>query len=279
MTTKEEHCYPKTGINHYVAEYIKTLPNLTGKFVLDIPCGDGRASYEFFKKGATVKAFDLFPGFMKLNTVKAEYADLTGTLPIESNSIDYIICQEGIEHVPNQLRVLEEFNRVLKTGGTLLITAPHLSHVRARIAHFFLESDCWTRMPPTEIDSIWFAENNSNKLYFGHFFLPGAQHLQSLLTLSGFQVTKRIKTDLGNASLGFGVLLYPVFVFVTFLSWVFYRRKNIHIPQRKKDQIFWERIKLNLSPKTLFCKHIFWVLKKESELNEITIKLKNMRRE
>lgn len=278
MTTEERYNFPKRGINRYVAEYISTLTDLSGKVVLDIPCGDGRASYEFIKKGAEVKAFDLFPHFMKLKEIKAEYADLTEILPIESNSVDYIICQEGIEHVPNQLKLLEEFNRVLKEDGILLITTPNYSQVSARLSRLFLESDYWQRMPPTEIDSIWFAENDSNKLYFGHLFLLGVQHFQSLLTFAGFKTEKRIKTEIGNTSLILGIMLYPLFVCVTLVSWMFYKRKNTHVEQVTRDKILRKRVKLNLLPKTLFCKHIFWVLHKENELHEVVAKLKKMHR-
>lgn len=200
MPTQKTNNYPKKGINRYVSEYIRNLPDLTGKVVLDIPCGDGRATHEFTRKGATVKAFDLFPNFMKLNGVSADYADLSDTLPLEDNSIDYIICQEGIEHMSNQHGVFEEFNRVLKKDGILLLTTPNYSHVRARLSHLFLETDYWKRMPPTEIDSIWFTENDSNKLYFGHLFLLGAQKLQTLLSISGFQTNKRLKTVLSYLS-------------------------------------------------------------------------------
>jgi len=278
MTKHDNYNFPKTGINKYVTEYIRSMPDLTGKIVLDIPCGDGRASYEFKKKGATIIALDIFPHFIKLDDVSAKYADLSETLPVESGSIDYIICEEGIEHVPNQLKVLEEFNRVLKKDGTLLITTPNNSHVRARLSHFLLETDYWKRMPPTEIDGVWFAESNTDKLYFGHLFLLGVQHFQSLLTFTGFKVNRRIKTHIGNTSLILGIVMYPLFVLFSLLPYILYKKKIHHVEQDKKKEILWERVKLNLSPKTLFYKHIFWELHKESNLDEVITKLKDMQR-
>ncbi len=275
---KNDNKYPNKGIHKFVQDYIRDLPDLHGKTVLDIPCGDGRASYEFIKKGANVKAFDLFPSFMKLDDIKAGYADLAEDLPIEDRSVDYIICQEGIEHIPNQLQVLSEFNRVLKKGGTLLITTPSNSHVRARLSNFFLESDYWKRMPPTEIDGVWFAENSSDKLYFGHLFLLSVQHFQSLLMFSGFKTNERVRTKIGNTSLVLGVLLYPLFAFFTILSYISYRPKNKHIDINERKEILLDRVKLNLHPTTLFCKHIFWVVQKESNLNEVANRLKSMQR-
>ena len=275
----EDYGFPTSGINRFVSNFIRALPDLTGKLVVDIPCGDGRASHEFRKRGAIVKAFDLYPEFIKLKDISAEYADLSDRLPLDDNSVDIIICQEGIEHIPNQLLLLQEFNRVLKKNGTLLITTPNNSHVRARLSMFLLESDYWKRMPVTEIDGVWFSEKESNKLYFGHLFLLGVHHFQTLLSISGFRVKQRIRTKLGTTSLLLGIPLYPFFLLLTLLSFLFYRRKNKHITQQQKDTILRERVKLNLSAKTLFCKHIFWVMEKDKSIDEVILQLKLMSRE
>ncbi len=164
--------------------------------MVDIPCGDGRASYEFLQKGAQIIALDLFPEFMSVDGVLAKYADLAEKLPLKDESVNYIICQEGIEHIPNQLNVLQEFNRVLKKDGIVLITTLNNSHIRARLPHFLFETDFYKRMPPTEIDGVWFANNSQDKLYFGHLFLLGVQHFQTLITISGFKTKKHITTDM-----------------------------------------------------------------------------------
>ncbi|MDD5401288.1 MAG: class I SAM-dependent methyltransferase [Sulfurimonas sp.] len=275
---KYEYDFPKKGINKYTTQYIRNLPDLTGKIVLDIPCGDGRASYEFKKKGAEVKAFDLFPDFMKLTDIESKYADLSEELPIESESVDYIICQEGIEHIPNQLKVLQEFNRVLKKDAILLITTPNDSQIKVRMSNFLLETDLWKRMPPTEVDSIWFAENDTNKLYYGHLFLLGAQHFQTLLTLSGFKTKKRIKTDFSTSSLILGVVFYPVLAVMTFLAYFLYKDENKHVEEKARKRILFDRAILNLLPTTLFNKHIFWEIKKESNNIETISKLRQMYR-
>ncbi|MFT4845461.1 MAG: ubiquinone/menaquinone biosynthesis C-methylase UbiE [Cellvibrionaceae bacterium] len=278
MTDGNDYNFPNTGINKYVGEYIRSLPDLSGKTVLDIPCGDGRASYEFKKKKADIVALDLFPHFIKLDNVSAKYADLSEMLTVASESIDYIICQEGIEHIPNQLKVLEEFNRVLKKDGVLLITTPNNSHFRAKLSHFLFETDIWKRMPPTEIDSIWFSESNTDKLYFGHLFLLGVQHFQSLITFTGFKTSRRIKTDIGNTSVIIGLLIYPLFALFSLLTYISYLKKNPHIDPEKKRNVLWDRVKLNLSPTTLFYKHIFWELHKENDLDEVLAKLKDLQR-
>ncbi len=278
MAEKQDYGFPESGIHRHVSDYIQSLPDLTGMTVVDVPCGDGRATYEFLRKGAEVKPLDLFPGHFKIEGVRAEYADLSETLPLADESADYIICQEGIEHMPNQVRVFEEFNRVLKPHGVLLMTTPNNSHVRARLSHFWLETDLWRRMPPTEIDSIWFSEQASDKLYFGHLFLLGVQQLQSLATFTGFHVVERIKTNIGASSLVLGIALYPFYVFITLLAYLLYRGKNQHIEKSERRRILWARAMLNLSPTTLFCKQTFWVFSKENSLKDAINRLKKMQR-
>lgn len=139
----KEYDFPNRGIHDFVSRYVDGVPDLTGKVVVDIPFGDGRSSHAFGLKGATVKAFDLYPEFMKIDGMKAEYADLADRIPVEDSSVDYLICQESIEHMPDKISLFREFNRVLRKGGSLIITAPSISHTRARLSMFLMESELW----------------------------------------------------------------------------------------------------------------------------------------
>ncbi len=111
--------FPTSGIYPWVKQYIQSLPTLHGKVALDIPCGDGRATAVLRESGADVLAYDLFPESFLLDG-QAQFADLAERLPLPDDSIDIVVCQEGIEHLPNQLLALQEFHRVLKPGGTLV---------------------------------------------------------------------------------------------------------------------------------------------------------------
>lgn len=263
------------GIHKYVKTFIRQLPPLDGKVVVDIPCGDGRSTYEFLQKGASVKSFDLFPEFMALDGIGAEFADLADGLPLPDESVDYVLCQEGIEHLPDQLGALEEFNRVLKKGGTLILTTPSYSHARARLATLALESDSWKRMPATEIDSVRLSVRGEPRFYFGHLFFIGVQKLQTLATLTGFRTEKRLWNDVGGSSVVIGLLLYPLLALLSLFTWVSYRRRNRHIPQAVRDATYRERVAMALSPKTLFCKYTFWVFTKEYAKQDLIEKLRD----
>lgn len=55
-------------------------------------------------------------------------SDITD-IPEPDASFDAILCTEVFEHIPDPLRALDEFRRILKPGGTLILTAPFASLV------------------------------------------------------------------------------------------------------------------------------------------------------
>jgi SAM-dependent methyltransferase len=268
MTTSDEPRFPRRGVHGAVARYLEAMPDLAGKVVVDIPCGDGRASAIFHRKGALVRALDLFPGAMRASGIVAEAADMSATLPVADASADVVLCQEGIEHVPDQLHLLAELNRVLKPGGLLILTTPSLSHMRARLAQLAFESDSLRRMPPNEQEGILVAGSSVDQIYFGHLFLRGVQHLRAIMSLSGFKVRRRLWTDLTLSSLLMGVLLYPLLLLATAFTMIRHRLKQRGVPGPALAQIWREQALINLSPTTLFCRHVFWEMQKVAGVRE-----------
>lgn len=50
-------------------------------------------------------------------------SDIT-KIPEDDASFDAIMCIEVFEHIPEPIKAIEEFSRLIKPGGTLIITAP-----------------------------------------------------------------------------------------------------------------------------------------------------------
>ena len=46
-------------------------------------------------------------------------------MPLKNDSIDLIVNLEVLEHLPEPVKAFEEFNRILKNGGKVLITCPN----------------------------------------------------------------------------------------------------------------------------------------------------------
>lgn len=265
---------PRGSIDKCVLPYIGSMPDMNGRIAIDIPSGEGRASGMLVRSGATVRAFDLYPEFTNIAGVHGEYADLNDGIPVEDGYADFLICQEGIEHMPDKIALLREFNRVLKVGGTLVITTPNLSNARGRLWMALVESDSGRRMPVSEIDSLWFTEKETDRLYFGHLFLTTVQHLQTACSITGFEIVERRRTAWSPSAIFLGVLMYPLLVLGSLFAYMAYRGKNTHIDETIRRRIFRERLKLNLSAQTLFGKHIFWVLRKNKDVADRIAELK-----
>lgn len=252
--------FGSSNIKLYVEKVLDDMGyDLRGKSVLDVPAGSGYTSSILKKYGAKVYAYDLFPEFFKSHDVECKKIDLSDKLPMEDDSVDIVICQEGIEHLPNQLLLFQEFNRVLKKDGTLILTTPNISHLRAKISYLLSESDFYKRMPPNELDAVW--HSTDKRIYFGHIFLLGIQKLRVLSVVSGFKIKKihTVKVSMGSLFFAF---LYPVLIVSNIYAYFKNTYKNDGIEINDKKEVYGEIVKFNLHPSILFGRHLFLELKK-----------------
>lgn len=62
-------------------------------------------------------------------------SDITD-IPAPDASFDAVLCSEVLEHVPEPTHALDEFARLLKPGGVMILTAPFGSSVHMAPYHF-----------------------------------------------------------------------------------------------------------------------------------------------
>ena len=81
-------------------------------------------------------AVDMAP--TKIKGVILKKGDLNAErIPFPSNSFDYVVCTEVIEHLWNPDNLLSEINRVLKTSGVLVLSTPNSASLFNRIRMLF----------------------------------------------------------------------------------------------------------------------------------------------
>ncbi len=91
-----------------------------GKTALDIGCRDGYWAERLKEKGYRVSALDIEPMYEGAIT-----HDVERGLPYPEDSFDLIWCTEVVEHLRDPKLLFEEIERVMRPGGTAVLTTPN----------------------------------------------------------------------------------------------------------------------------------------------------------
>ncbi|WP_436926960.1 class I SAM-dependent methyltransferase [Halosimplex amylolyticum] len=114
---------------------VELLPDLDGKRVLDVGCGDGYYAARLADRGADVLGVDVSAAMVE--TARERYGDRTefrqgdisaGLGFVDAGSVDLVCCQHVLSHVPDLDPVAAEFARVLRPGGTAVLSTHHPFH-------------------------------------------------------------------------------------------------------------------------------------------------------
>ncbi len=111
-----------------------------GSVVLDI--GAGSCPYRSLFSQSTYKTQD-FARLQDLQLLGKEgyghidYVCDATSIPVETASVDVVLCTEVLEHVPEPIKVIREIGRLVKPGGTVLLTAPLGSGLHQTPFHFY----------------------------------------------------------------------------------------------------------------------------------------------
>jgi ubiquinone/menaquinone biosynthesis C-methylase UbiE len=118
--------------NEHLARYRFAEQFVAGKDVADIACGTGYGSLILARAGAkSVHGMDVSPETVEyciensnapnVNFTTANAQDLSG---IPDSTFDVVVSFETIEHLPSMEAYLDEMLRILRPGGTFLVSTP-----------------------------------------------------------------------------------------------------------------------------------------------------------
>lgn len=155
--------------------------------IVDIPCGSGAFISRLKDSGfIDILAIDI-ENILEIEHKDFIKGDMNAALPIDDNSIDVVVCIDGIEHIKRQFDFVKEVNRILKVGGELIISTPNISSLRSR-AKWLVTGHHHKCKTPLD-------ENNPNPLH--HIGMISFPEIRYMLHSSGFHIhevtTNRIK--------------------------------------------------------------------------------------
>ena len=105
---------------------LELLGDVQGKKVLDIGAGTGRLTLQLAKRGAEVTAVDISEEMLKKLRSKNEEVRIViadaEDLPFDNDAFDIVVSAFLVVHLKDPTRFFDEVYRVLKDGGTFLVT-------------------------------------------------------------------------------------------------------------------------------------------------------------
>ncbi len=142
--------------------------------VLDVGCGDMYLMTQLPQFAWT--GLDINPS---LSNTKAVKQDIQKTpYPFEAESFDTIVCSEVLEHMFDPVSITKEIHRLLKPGGTYIVSTPNLNWVDNFLEHF-------QRLEP-DLNKPWSYEHIHYYSLFSH---------QQILDTVKFKIKKIVGCD------------------------------------------------------------------------------------
>ena len=102
--------------------------SLQGVEFLDAGCGTGLFSAGAAARGAAVTSLDVGEGLLSKVAEKCDSVRVVGDvqhLPFDDQSFDIVLSTEVIEHLRSPATGVQELARVLRPGGTLVLSTPN----------------------------------------------------------------------------------------------------------------------------------------------------------
>lgn len=274
--------YNPKSIKYHVKKYLlKHAGRFTGKTVVDLPAGNGVTSRILKDIGCEVRPFDLFPEYFDVDGLTCERANVMDAVPMENEAADVVICQEGIEHFSDQFKSLQEFNRITKLGGSLIITTPNYSNLKSRMSYFLSESEKFhSIMPPNEIDSIWMNNQKvSNEVYFGHVFLIGIQKLRVLSRLAGYRIKHIQFTRVKPTSMFLLIVHYPIIYLSNYITYRKNLKRDNGYDMSYQAEVYTDLFQLSVNWRILVDGHLFVEFEKVEHANKVMSGLQSVHKD
>ncbi len=157
------------------------LAEMTPATILDAPAGTGVLSEFLSKRGWNVQCADIDAGNFHAATFSFTRTNLNRGLPYRDNAFEVVVCANGLHRLFNPAGAIREFFRVLRPGGSLLITVNNYASIDCRLRFLFYGSIANTINESRFGQTVRDPEANVRT----HLFFP---QLANLLEAAGFKI-------------------------------------------------------------------------------------------
>ncbi|MFA6073856.1 MAG: class I SAM-dependent methyltransferase [Candidatus Woesearchaeota archaeon] len=126
----------------------------------------------------------------KKNGILVKRGDLNKKWPYESNTFDYVISSQVIEHILDTDNFVKEIKRILKSGGTLCLSTPNLAAWFNRVIFLFGYQPFFTEISNEDKTlGLKFTRSlTDNRTPLGHIRVFTLKGLIDILEYHGFEI-------------------------------------------------------------------------------------------
>jgi malonyl-CoA O-methyltransferase len=129
------------------------IGDVKGLSVVDIGCGTGRHALRWASAGARVTAVDFSKAMLERARAKPGAAgvtflqhDLTTPFPFSDQTYDRVLCCLVLDHVADLGALFQEFARLCKSGGQVIISVMHPAMTLRGVQARFIEPSSGERI-------------------------------------------------------------------------------------------------------------------------------------
>ena len=121
-------------LRHVFAYEIARTVIRPGSSVLEVGCGEGYGTSLLAQTAARVTALDVDEATLaraaaKYGSDKTQFTRYDGgRMPFPDGTFDAVVCFQVIEHVRDDAAFVAELGRVVKSGGSLILTTPNRTY-------------------------------------------------------------------------------------------------------------------------------------------------------
>jgi 2-polyprenyl-3-methyl-5-hydroxy-6-metoxy-1,4-benzoquinol methylase len=232
-------------IEQAVLARVRQLAPPAGARVLDVPCGTGALVSALDSAGFDAYGTDVVQVAAARLGQKFRRADLGGGIPAADAHYDLVVSVEGIEHMENPYGFVRELHRVLKPGGTCIVTTPNVVSLRSRMRFF---GSGFYHQDPRPL-------NESSRHPLHHISLATFAELRYALHTAGFAIVDVSHTHIKPISCLYAVF-YPWIAVYTMMAF----RKEKDAAQRARNK---EISRTLLAPSLLFGENVMIVAQRK----------------
>ena len=122
-----------------IVRSLEALPHPQGATLLDVGCWDGSTTVRYASTVQAVRllgveVFEAQAQAAESRGVEVAHIDLEhGRFPWADASVDFVVCNQVLEHLKNVWLPLAEMHRALKPGGHAVLSVPNLASLHNRV--------------------------------------------------------------------------------------------------------------------------------------------------